>query len=934
MTDTTAVPHDPDDDPDDDPAALRARIAQLEARLARTEERLELVQAFTLTGIFERDAATMHGHWDRWMYEIWGLPQASEGQAPGYTETSQCVVWEGDGESRLLGSLGHAGTYRQRIRIRRPDGQERHLNTQWKVMPPTPERPAGRAIGINTDVTEVYDLANKAAALRAELDVALTVGGIGVWRQDLATMRVTPDVRGCELIGVPYQDSGMSLEEARARIHPDDVVHTAASAEHTLRTGETTDMQLRYPAPGGGWRHVLLRRALQRDPEGRPLGFVGVIMDVSARVESERRLQEAARRLDMAADAAQVGLWSAQADHPLPSWNARMYSLLGLDPVAGPLPLRKAIERCAHPDDRVRVLEESQRWWRGVPGAYEVEFRIVRPSDGQTRWLVLRGRIEAESDDRPRRSEGVALDTTAHQTALRQLRETVERMSLTTRAVGLGTWSSDVTRDNVLWDAQMFRLRGVDSAARTVARDERRAFVHPEDRDAVILAQNDWIRDGETWRDVFRVVWPDGQVRWITSHSVPLLDERGRIEGRIGVNWDSTDVHLASQARRDRELAVAESLAKSQAMSRISHELRTPLNAILGFTQLLRLAEGDPDDPVRRDQWLALVEDAARHLLVLIDDVLDLTRAELNGLKLEATAVRCDDILDAALALVLDGAERQGLKLRRETVEGTVKADPVRLRQVLLNLLSNAIKYNRSGGEVRIGAQVLGDEVEIYVADTGHGIAPERLQQAFQPFNRLGAEATGIEGSGIGLAVAKALVEAMGGRIEARSEPGIGSRFSLRLPRADDSPRSAAAQRDGPAESATEGMVLYIEDNEVNALLVREMLALRPGVLLEIAVDGASGLELARELARNTAPSLVLVDMQLPDMTGHDVLRRLRSDPATAALRCVALSANATPADIDAALAAGFAEYWTKPIDWQPLLAGIDRLLGGPAASA
>ena len=774
--------------------------AQSLAEVQALRERLDLVQEFTRTGVFERDPRTMQGQWDRQMFEIWGLPAQPQGQAPAYEETRSLMFSEDTRPGAYGATLQRPGPHRQRVRIRRPDGQVRQLNTQWKVQFDAQQQ-ALRVLGVNTDVTEAFELGQRAAQLSAELDVALKVSGIGLWHLDFDEGRVVPDERGCEIIGVPYTPEGITLAQARARIHPDDAAQADASAEKTLRTGEPTDMQLRYPAPGGGWRHVMLRRALQTDPDGKPLRFVGVLMDV-----------------------------------------------------------------------------------------------------------------------------------TDQQQTLSQLRETIERSSLTTRALGLGTWSSDIAREHVVWDAQMFRLRGIDSPAREISVQERRGLVHPDDREGVIAAQNAHVRDGESWRDVFRVCWPDGQVRWITSHSMPLRDEHGNIERRIGVNWDSTDVHLAAQALRERELAVAESQAKSQAMSRISHELRTPLNAILGFTQLLR---GGGGDAARRADWLALVEDAGQHLLALIDDVLELSRAQVGQIKLVSEAVACQTVVGEALALLAGQAQQHKVALRPQALGEVVRADPLRLRQVVVNLVSNAIKYNRPGGEVRVWSETADERVLLHVADSGFGIPTERLQDAFEPFNRLGAEGSGVEGTGIGLAIVKVLVELMGGQISAHSQPGVGSRFSVSLPAAPASAMATPQAADGAMPPATaplvggaQARVLYIEDNPVNALLVREMLALRPALTLHVAEDGASGIRIATELQ----PALVLIDMQLPDMDGHAVLRALRADPRTAALPCVVLSANATAADLQAAADAGFADYWTKPINLRHFLEGVDRFVG-PAAS-
>ena len=478
------------------------------------------------------------------------------------------------------------------------------------------------------------------------------------------------------------------------------------------------------------------------------------------------------------------------------------------------------------------------------------------------------------------------------------------------------------------WDEQMFHLRGVMSPGRVVPLPEISNYLHADDREQARAQLDERAFGGESQHSVFRVQWPDGQVRWITSHSVPAHDERGQPDGRIGVNWDSTAMQASADAVREREVAVAESRAKSQAMSRISHELRTPLNAVLGFAQLIRGA-GEEIDAERLARWLAHIEDAGRHLLALIDDVLALSGAEVGELKLVREAVAFASVVDAALPLVAGQAQEQRVNLLRETIAGVVLADPVRLRQVLINLLSNAIKSNRPGGSVRLWTRQQGGMVALHVADTGIGIAPERLSHAFEPFNRLGAEASGVEGSGIGLALVKALVEAMQGQVEVRSELGQGTEFIVRLPAAPAQGATvlpAAATLDAGAAATPPqagARVLYIEDNPVNALLVQEMLAHRPAITLEVAEDGRSGVQSALE----TLPDLILIDMQLPDIDGHAVLEALRADPRTAGLYCVALSANATPADLDAARIAGFADYWTKPIEFRSFLERMDDVL-------
>ncbi len=926
----------------------------LRQRIDRLQERLALVQTFSDTGIFERDASTLQGTWDAHMYRLWGLPERPpDAPAPSRSEVVPQMLREDIGTERFEQTLGRAGLHAQRVRIRRPDGQVRHLHTRWQVFHDAQGRPL-RVLGTNTDETEVFEQASRAEQLRTELEAALTLGHIGLWRQALGSDRLMLDHRSGEIIGLPYDEQGVLVAEARARIHPDDRPQAAASQAATLRSGLPSDMQMRYPRPGGGWKHVLLRRALQRSPDGEPLGFVGVLLDVTERVEQGNRAEESARRLEAAAEAARIGLWSTQHDSPLPNWNRGMYTLFGLDPQAGPLTLESWIARCVVADDRARVRETVVGWWRtGSSGAevpIEVEFRIQRPSDGALRWLVVRGALAQGAEAAAgRRAEGVAIDITEQQQVLRQLRQTVERMTLTRTALGLGIWEADRGHQQIHWDSQMFRLRGIESTARVISREEIAACLLADERSAVMAAQAGRMLDGEPWHTEFRVQWPDGQVRWITSQSVPLHDEQGHEDRRIGVNWDSTEAHLAADALRQRERALAESQAKSAAMSRISHELRTPLNAMLGFAQLLRLRQGDRDlDREQRERWLTHIDEAGRHLLALIDDVLDLTTAQAGALRMTQQTVVLAPFFGRTLPLLAAEALARQVDLQCGPVSGAVQADPVRLRQVLINLVSNAIKYNRPGGRVRLTAAPDGEVVVIRVADTGQGIAPDRLHQAFEPFNRLGAEASGIEGSGIGLAIVKVLVEQMGGSVQAHSQLGQGSEFTVRLPLAggpDGEPGTglttgpvaapAAEPVAGPAAGSAApaaagsgppapARLLYIEDNPVNALLVQELLAGREAVQLVLADNGVAGVQQARLLQ----PDLILVDMLLPDIDGHAVLQALRADPRTAHIRCVALSANATPADVQAAREAGFIDYWTKPIHFDRFLRDLGALLG------
>ncbi len=399
---------------------------------------------------------------------------------------------------------------------------------------------------------------------------------------------------------------------------------------------------------------------------------------------------------------------------------------------------------------------------------------------------------------------------------------------------------------------------------------------------------------------------------------------------------DISDRVQADRLRAEHEAARLASREKSAFLSRMSHELRTPLNAIMGFSQLLEVGSAS-DTPATVRAKATHIHAAGSHLLAMVNDILDLSRIEAGALSMSPEAVAVDALVAECLVLVASLAADHGVVCRQTLAPPArwVRGDRVRLRQVLVNLLSNAVKYNRHGGWVEVSADAAEGEVRVAIRDSGRGLNAAQRAQLFQPFNRLGAEATAVEGTGLGLVIVRELVALMGGRIEVVSEPGAGSTFTLWLPRAEPPAAIGAALPPalpaGPAaaRSARRGTVLYIEDNPSNVALMQEIAALRPALDLQVASDGRSGLA----AARSHAPALILLDINLPDIGGFEVLRALRADPALAGVPCVALSANAIPAEIARAREAGFSDYLTKPIRIDALLALFDAALAAAGAT-
>jgi PAS domain S-box-containing protein len=388
---------------------------------------------------------------------------------------------------------------------------------------------------------------------------------------------------------------------------------------------------------------------------------------------------------------------------------------------------------------------------------------------------------------------------------------------------------------------------------------------------------------------------------------------------------------VAERQRAEAEAARANH-AKSDFLSRMSHELRTPLNAILGFAQLLELDAQRPEDRESVDQ----IVKGGRHLLSLINEILDIAGIEAGRLPLSPEPVRVGDSIQRVLDLARPLAVARSIELEStgEALHSQhVWADHQRLQQVLLNLVSNAIKYNREGGRLTVACHAVAEgRLRISVTDTGPGISPALRERLFQPFDRLGAEQRGVEGTGLGLALSKRLVEAMSGVIGLDSAPGKGSTFWVeflqaespldRLTRIEPSPAVLAS----PAER--DGTILYIEDNLSNLRLVERTIALRPGVKLIPAMLGRLGLALAHQ----HRPDLVLLDLHLPDISGDDVLRELQEDPELRRTPVVILSADATPGQVQRLLAAGARAYLTKPLDVRQFLALLDETLSASEA--
>ena len=501
------------------------------------------------------------------------------------------------------------------------------------------------------------------------------------------------------------------------------------------------------------------------------------------------------------------------------------------------------------------------------------------------------------------------------------------------RMAQIGSWERNLLDDSVYWSPEMYRMLDYDPEHVVPSSEKLLARIHPEDRARVVQAQKSAIAEKALhYTNEFRILRRDGSMRHIVGGGEIGYGADGAAEWIVGTSQDVT----AARRVRDtleatkREAENANS-AKSEFLSSMSHELRTPMNAILGYAQLLLQNKKEPVSDTQQRQISQILK-SGQHLLMLINDILDLSRIETGQVAFEVTAMDAASAVDECVGLIAALAEKSDLKIinhLKSNPPPPILADGIRLKQALLNLLSNAIKFNAPGGRVDVSARPLNAEfVRISISDTGIGIPEEKAVELFEPFGRLDAEQRGIEGTGIGLTITKELVERMKGTIGYSSKPGKGSTFWLDIPTAasglsEGHAAAAGLDLDSDEDGARRTVILYIEDDISNLQLFKEVVGHMPGTELFSAHSAEAGIQ----IARNIQPNIIVMDINLPGISGLEAVRILREDAKTRSIPVIALSAAAMPEDIKRGERAGFYRYMTKPFIVDEIIATIDDAL-------
>jgi PAS domain S-box-containing protein len=781
--------------------------------------------------------------------------------------------------------------------------------------------------------------AAQADALRRSEELLERTGAtaaVGGWELELATgaLRLTAQAY---LIHDAPPSSHPTFDGFVSLYSPDQQVALRAGLAAVVAEGKPYDETHPIKTLRGRRRWVRLIGRPQLEG-GKVVRINGVVQDITEAKAAELALAEKHHLLTLLVQTTHEGFWFIDAEGITTDVNPAMCEILGRrrEEIIG-----RGLFEFVDASNAAIFREQVKQRVAGIASSYEIA--LSRP-DGSLVDCFNNATPIFDTAGRRIGAIGMYSDISANKRADARLRATSAELTQKTRAL------------QVTLDSMAQGIVSMDSDGRVSVHNRRllellelpETLVKPG---ATLTEIASFQKERGDFGDGLSYIAPESRqvVRTMRHLDLPLLYVRETRSGRrievqtrhlpdgglVRTYADVTAYFEAQQALTGaKEEAERANRAKSEFLSRMSHELRTPMNAILGFGQLL---VSDTRHPLPEQQRAHVGEilRGARHLLNLINEVLDLALVETGKLQVSLEPVQLAELLQECIGLVHPLARADGIDVKLVDEAGCacfVVADRTRLKQVLLNLVSNAIKYNRTQGHVHIACTAEARSVRIGISDNGPGLSAPQAARLFQAFERLDAVRTGVEGAGLGLALSKHLMDAMGGEIGLDSEVGIGSTFWLRLPRAEAPALQGRVELAAPPllgdslPPARLRKVLYIEDNPVNVLLMEAMLGRVAGLRMISAPLPMLGLQMALD----ERPDLILLDIQLPGMDGFEVLRRLRLNEAGRHVPVIAVSANAMAHDVEHGLAAGFVRYLTKPLDMQELLAAVEAALAAP----
>ena len=828
------------------------------------------------------------------------------------------------------------------------------------------------------------------------LTLSQRFANIGTWDWDISTNNIFWSDQIWPLFGYTKEVTETTYDNFLSAIHPDDRQKVIEAVNNCIEKAEVYNIEHRVIWPDGSIHWVHESGDVIRSDDNKALHMLGMVQDIDVRKKAELELAEREKQLSDAQRIASIGNWHVDLSTGELVWSDEIYRIFGYDP-SSYTPSLENFYASIPTEDLAKVKASEKNAVK--TGQHDVMHKIIR-SDGDTRCVHEIGRAEFDSNGNMVAMMGTVQDITQRikmEQRLELQRKLLDMLHLSTTdfvakgdinksmesmlATLLELTNSDYgfvgevlyeagdpylkthAISNIAWDKDTLELYERNRGSGFEFRKLNTLFgkVMLTGKSVISLNPNKdpdagGLPDGHPAMHSFlgvpifygdELIGMYGVANGAEAYSEEIIDLLKPFNTSYGVMIHSS--RLANEEVRRREellqakLAAEEAnRAKSQFLSSMSHELRTPMNAIIGFSQLL-ITDTDPPLSIVQNENVNEITVAGKHLLTLINEVLDLSKIESGRVDVEIENVKIGDVVAESLHLIEPLAQKRGIEISvlnndvavsLEDVINipiTVRADHIRLKQALINLLSNAVKYNKDNGKLEISFTAKPDNLlRLSVTDTGHGLTEQQQEKLFIPFERLGVEQTEIEGAGIGLVITKQIVELMGGNIGVESQPGQGSCFWLELifdgstgTKLITSSELKATQIPSKRVDTDNKTVLYIEDNPANLRLVKQLMGRLSGVQMLSAHEPMLGLDLAVE----HNPDLILLDINLPGMSGFDVLKELRKRNSTQNIPVIAVSANAMPKDIEKGIAAGFDDYITKPIDVTQLLLAVDKKL-------
>lgn len=727
-------------------------------------------------------------------------------------------------------------------------------------------------------------------------------------------------------------------------LHPESLKnHYKESASKLLESGVSiTDFENPILRKDGKLIWVSTNATPILTSENKISGYRGADTDITEKKKAEGELN----KFRIISDQANYGTAIANLEGVLTYCNEHFAQMHGYESpkelIGKSLMVLHSPKQHGHVAELLKVIQTQG-------GFHAVEVGHCR-KDGTEFPTLMSAKIIFDEKNEPQFMSSTAIDISNIKEAQKELIRREAELNYAQEIAQMGSWEYHLETYEIKWSKNYYKLLGIHNDE-LLTYDHFKALVYTED---IKLLDESFRKIQETHKPdtiEMRVYMPDGRIKWMQNNIVPVI-ENGKLIALKGVNIDITALKLVEKEIRElnenleqrihertreleeinlqlnnaREEAEKANKAKSEFLSRMSHELRTPMNSILGFAQLLEMGELN----AAQQKGVQHILRSGNHLLHLINEVLEISRIEAGRISISLEPVKLNNVIHEVAETLSPFANTRNIKVHIEDSELYAKADKQRLKQILINLLNNALKYNFEGGSVWLSCTLetynSTHVVKIAVKDNGPGIHPENKQKLFVPFERIGQTRTTTEGTGLGLAVVKQLTELMGGKVGVETEPDKGSTFWVMLPHTVSQleqinlDRVATLTRTSGQSIA--GVILYIEDNSSNIELVEQILsAKRKGLQLVTTLYGGQALALAKQ----HHPLLILLDLNLPDMHGSEVLFQLQNDPETRNIPVVVVSADALPKQIDELKEAGAKNYLTKPIEINAFLEQIDH---------